>query len=124
MGASMCVPVCMLVSTSTVLLRSRWWVVMSVTLIEANCGHVGMRSPHGWVRSTTFMFSSTYGLDGFGAELVPDVLAEVLVARGGAHGAEAAVERDVDVHELADAAGAGGHDGHAVAEHERFIDGM
>src|SRR5712691_3282202 len=42
----------MLVLTSTVLLRSRWCVVMSVTSIDANCGHVGMRSPHGWVRST------------------------------------------------------------------------
>src|SRR5713226_4295272 len=55
MGASRCVPVCMLVSTSSVLLRSRWCVVMSVTLIEANCGHVGMRSPHGCVRSTTLI---------------------------------------------------------------------
>src|SRR5919202_6259066 len=52
MGASMCVPVCMLVLTSTVLLRSRWCVVMSVTSMDANCGQVGMRSPQGWVRST------------------------------------------------------------------------
>src|SRR4051795_12095674 len=50
----MCVPVCMLVLTSMVLLRSRWCVVMSVTSIEANCGQVGMRSPQGWVRSITF----------------------------------------------------------------------
>src|SRR5205807_8881955 len=27
---------------------------MSVTSMEANCGHVGIRSPHGWVRSTSF----------------------------------------------------------------------
>src|SRR5712692_4601611 len=52
MGASMWVPVCMLVLTSTVLFRSRWCVVMSVTSIDANCGQVGIRSPHGWVRST------------------------------------------------------------------------
>src|SRR5918992_4959763 len=49
----MCVPVCMFVLTNIVLLRSRWWVVMSVTSIEANCGQVGIRSPQGWVRSTT-----------------------------------------------------------------------
>src|SRR6266702_7941548 len=48
----MWVPVCMFVLTSTVLLRSRWWVVMSVTSIDANWGQVGMRSPQGWVRST------------------------------------------------------------------------
>src|SRR5450759_1054765 len=48
----MCVPVCMFVLTSIVLLRSRWCVVMSVTSIEANWGHVGIRSPQGWVRST------------------------------------------------------------------------
>src|SRR5947207_2473086 len=48
----MWVPVCMLVLTSTVLFRSRWCVVMSVTSIDANCGQVGIRSPHGWVRST------------------------------------------------------------------------
>src|SRR5438876_4788156 len=54
MGASMCVPVCMFVRTSTVLLPSRWCVVMSVTWIASNCGQVGIRSPHGWVRSTSF----------------------------------------------------------------------
>src|SRR3979411_1136255 len=48
----MWVPVCMLVLTSTVLFRSRWCVVISVTSIEANCGQVGIRSPHGCVRST------------------------------------------------------------------------
>src|SRR6266571_3276983 len=48
----MWVPVCMLVLTSTVLFRSRWCVVMSVTSIDANCGQVGIRSPHGCVRST------------------------------------------------------------------------
>src|SRR5919198_4291620 len=52
MGASMCVPVCMFVRTSTVLLPSRWCVVMSVTWIASNCGQVGIRSPHGCVRST------------------------------------------------------------------------
>src|SRR2546428_3532888 len=55
MGASMCVPVCMFVRTSTVLLPSRWCVVMSVTWIASNCGQVGIRSPHGWVRSTSFI---------------------------------------------------------------------
>src|SRR5713226_2929994 len=54
MGASMCVPVCMFVRTSTVLLPSRWWVVMSVTWTGSNCGQVGIRSPHGCVRSTSF----------------------------------------------------------------------
>src|SRR6266851_9166694 len=53
MGASRCVPVCMFVRTSTVLLPSRWCVVMSVTWIASNCGQVGIRSPHGWVRSTS-----------------------------------------------------------------------
>src|SRR5437870_6383043 len=48
----MWVPVCMLVLTSTVLFRSRWCVVISVTSIDANCGQVGIRSPHGCVRST------------------------------------------------------------------------
>src|SRR5438874_4386094 len=57
MGASMCVPVCMFVRTSTVLLPSRWCVVMSVTWIASNCGQVGIRSPHGWVRSTSFVIS-------------------------------------------------------------------
>src|SRR5438445_6682093 len=52
----MCVPVCMFVRTSTVLLPSRWCVVMSVTWIASNCGQVGIRSPHGWVRSTSFIF--------------------------------------------------------------------
>src|SRR5882762_7186353 len=55
MGASRCVPVCMFVRTSTVLLPSRWCVVMSVTWIASNCGQVGIRSPHGWVRSTSFI---------------------------------------------------------------------
>src|SRR6266545_2208043 len=55
MGASMCVPVCMFVRTSTVLLPSRWCVVMSVTWIASNCGQVGIRSPHGCVRSTSFI---------------------------------------------------------------------
>src|SRR5438552_13923610 len=50
----MCVPVCMFVRTSTVLLPSRWCVVMSVTWIASNCGQVGIRSPHGCVRSTSF----------------------------------------------------------------------
>src|SRR5213594_1452813 len=49
----MCVPVCMFVFTRTVLLPSRWCVVMSVTSTDANCGHVGIRSPHGCVRSTS-----------------------------------------------------------------------
>src|SRR5437899_3193711 len=49
----MCVPVCMFVLTMTVLLPSRWCVVMSVTSTDANCGHVGIRSPHGCVRSTS-----------------------------------------------------------------------
>src|SRR5205814_6735956 len=53
MGASMCVPVCMFVFTRTVLFPSRWCVVMSLTSMDANCGHVGMRSPHGCVRSTS-----------------------------------------------------------------------
>src|SRR5690242_10698004 len=64
MGASMWVPVCMLVSTSTVLLRSRWWVVISVTLIDANCGQVGMRSPQGCVRSTTLIWARGYAILG------------------------------------------------------------
>src|SRR5713226_8134795 len=51
----MCVPVCIFVRTSTVLLPSRWCVVMSVTWIASNCGQVGIRSPHGWVRSTSFI---------------------------------------------------------------------
>src|SRR6266567_8858045 len=54
MGASMCVPVCMFVRTNTVLLPSRWCVVMSVTWTASNCGQVGIRSPHGCVRSTSF----------------------------------------------------------------------
>src|SRR2546422_4265839 len=49
----MCVPVCMFVFTSTVLFPSRGCVVMSVTSMDANCGHVGIRSPHGCVRSTS-----------------------------------------------------------------------
>src|SRR2546423_10085884 len=57
MGASMCVPVCMFVFTRTVLFPSRWCVVMSLTSIEANCGQVGIRSPHGCVRSTSFTTS-------------------------------------------------------------------
>src|SRR5882672_10561981 len=28
---------------------------MSLTSMEANCGHVGIRSPHGCVRSTSFI---------------------------------------------------------------------
>src|SRR5919198_289154 len=55
MGASMCVPVCMFVRTSTVLLPSRWCVVMSVTWIASNWGQVGIRSPHGCVRSPNFI---------------------------------------------------------------------
>src|SRR6266852_6219547 len=55
MGASMCVPVCMFVFTRTVLFPSRWCVVMSLTSMDANCGQVGIRSPHGWVRSTSFI---------------------------------------------------------------------
>src|SRR5216683_6944669 len=57
MGASMCVPVCMFVRTSIVLLPSRWCVVMSVTWTASNCGQVGIRSPHGWVRSISFVIS-------------------------------------------------------------------
>src|SRR6266508_6767178 len=57
MGASMCVPVCMFVRTSTVLLPSRWCVVMSVTWIASNCGQIGIRSPHGCVRSTSVVMS-------------------------------------------------------------------
>src|SRR2546425_10289157 len=53
MGASMCLPVSMFVFTSTVLFPSRSCVVMSVTSMDANCGHVGIRSPHGCVRSTS-----------------------------------------------------------------------
>ena len=30
---------------------------MSVTSIDSNCGQVGMRSPHGWVRSMTFTWA-------------------------------------------------------------------
>src|SRR5437899_198 len=45
------------VRTRTVLLPSRWCVVMSVTWIASNCGQVGIRSPHGWVRSTSFVIS-------------------------------------------------------------------
>src|SRR5438094_8428537 len=55
MGASMCVPVCMFVRTSTVLLPSRWCVVMSVTWIASNWGQVGIRSPQACVRSTCFI---------------------------------------------------------------------
>src|SRR6266542_3508645 len=57
MGASICVPVCMFVRTRTVLLPSRWCVVMSVTWIASNCGQVGIRSPHGWVRSTSVVIT-------------------------------------------------------------------
>src|SRR5438552_9361944 len=57
MGASMWVPVCMFVRTSTVLFPSRWCVVMSVTWIASNWGQVGIRSPHGWVRSTSLVIS-------------------------------------------------------------------
>src|SRR3989442_7864707 len=46
-------PVRMFVLTMTVLWPSRWCVVMSVTSTEANCGHVGIGSPHGCVRSTS-----------------------------------------------------------------------
>src|SRR5216684_7894564 len=53
----MCVPVCMFVRTSTVDLPSRWCVVMSVTWIASNCGQVGIRSPQGCVRSTSFVIS-------------------------------------------------------------------
>src|SRR6266566_8727832 len=72
MGASMCVPVCMFVRTSTVLLPSRWCVVMSVTWIASNCGQVGIRSPHGWVRSTSFTRSIREVLHP--AELLDDLL--------------------------------------------------
>src|SRR5438105_4562176 len=51
----MCVPVCMFVRTSTVLLPSRWCVVMSVTWIASNWGQVGIRSPQACVRSTSFI---------------------------------------------------------------------
>src|SRR5882672_1137532 len=51
----MCVPVCMFVFTRTVLFPSRWCVVMSVTSMDANCGQVGIRSPQGCVRSTSFI---------------------------------------------------------------------
>src|SRR2546430_10878303 len=68
----MCVPVCMFVRTSTVLLPSRWCVVMSVTWIASNCGQVGIRSPHGWVRSTSFRISVREILDA--SELVRDLL--------------------------------------------------
>src|SRR2546421_5031871 len=44
----------MFVFTSTVLLPSRWCVVISVTWIASNCGQVGIRSPHGCVRSMSF----------------------------------------------------------------------
>src|SRR5436853_2805420 len=57
MGASMWVPVCIFVRTSTVLFPSRWCVVMSVTWIASNCGQVGIRSRHGWVRSTSLVIS-------------------------------------------------------------------
>src|SRR5207302_9827121 len=57
MGASMWVPVCIFVRTSTVLFPSRWCVVMSVTWIASNCGQVGIRSPQGWVRSTSLVIS-------------------------------------------------------------------
>src|SRR5438874_9704076 len=57
MGASMWVPVCIFVRTRTVLFPSRWCVVMSVTWIASNCGQVGIRSPHGWVRSTSLVIS-------------------------------------------------------------------
>src|SRR5436309_4982656 len=49
----------MFVRTSTVLLPSRWCVVMSVTWIASNCGQVGIRSPHGCVRSTSFITRSS-----------------------------------------------------------------
>src|SRR5438876_8346730 len=68
----MCVPVCMLVRTRTVLLPSRWCVVMSVTWIASNCGQVGIRSPHGWVRSTSFIGSREAGHRP--AELLDDLL--------------------------------------------------
>src|SRR5258707_14011031 len=75
MGASMCVPVCMFVRTSTVLLRSRWCVVMSVTWIASNCGQVGIRSPHGWVRSTSFILRpSSIGKVLHAPELLHDLL--------------------------------------------------
>src|SRR5256885_16799942 len=68
----MCVPVCMFVRTSTVLLPSRWCVVMSVTWIASNCGQVGIRSPHGCVRSTSFRMSVREILHA--SELVRDLL--------------------------------------------------
>src|SRR5919204_46874 len=67
----MCVPVCMFVRTSTVLFPSRWWVVMSVTWIGSNCGHVGIRSPQGCVRSTSFI---SVGEVLHASELIDDVL--------------------------------------------------
>src|SRR2546423_9162987 len=72
MGGSMCVPVCMFVFTRTVLFPSRWCVVMSLTSIEANCGHVGIRSPHGCVRSTSFTRRSRVALHA--TELLDDLL--------------------------------------------------
>src|SRR5436190_2382424 len=68
----MCVPVCMFVRTSTVLLPSRWCVVMSVTWIASNCGQVGIRSPQGCVRSTSFRMSVREVLHP--SELVRDLL--------------------------------------------------
>src|SRR2546430_8065576 len=68
----MCVPVCMFVRTSTVLLPSRWCVVMSVTWIASNCGQVGIRSPHGCVRSMSFTRSIREVLDA--PELVDHLL--------------------------------------------------
>src|SRR5262245_20364571 len=68
----MCVPVCMFVRMSTRDLPSRWCVVMSVTWIASNCGQVGIRSPHGWVRSTSFIGSREPGHRS--AELRDDLL--------------------------------------------------
>src|SRR5919201_3015337 len=69
----MCVPVCMFVRTSTVLFPSRWWVVMSVTWIGSNCGHVGIRSPQGCVRSTSFI---SVGEVLHASELLDDLLGD------------------------------------------------
>src|SRR5438477_12210216 len=66
----------MFVRTSTVLLPSRWCVVMSVTWIASNCGQVGIRSPQGWVRSTSFVISvrRSVGEVLHASELVDDLL--------------------------------------------------
>src|SRR5207247_10796838 len=78
MGAWLCVPVCMFCFTSTVLFPSRWCVVISVTSMDANCGHVGIRSPHGCVRSTSFTRSVREVLHP--TELLDDLLRDRKIA--------------------------------------------